>query len=327
MPSQTASPAANAAGAPGEPPRGRDREDDRQRTRRTADPYATAATYGFENPSTATSAPPRASSAPPRRRPRRTAPTASRSRSSPKLMRRPVSVVALEERLVEAGRLRDVVVVEIPVLVLERHVAIEPERSQVGEVLDLVGRVDPRRHGRQRGREQQNKHDELAPATGTRMRVECLHQGRDAPDSLTSCARLKPAWLTIGAIDAAAHGVEHPQTTPSSAVAMRGVEALLEVAEAEEHAEDDEPHPAPPRYCSNRCRMNPRWISSRTPPAIMHDDREDQRVAAGCAACPRADCAATLCSDGANLSDDDEHHDDEDEDGRQHGDAQERFAP
>ena len=98
----------------------------------------------------------------------------------------------------EARRPRDVVVVEIAILVLERHVVVEPERSQVREVLDLVGRIQPRRHGGERGREHQNKNDQLAPRQAQDA-SECLHQGASAR-YLTSCARLKPAWLTIGAM-------------------------------------------------------------------------------------------------------------------------------
>ena len=45
---------------------------------------------------------------------------------------------ALEEGLVESTCLCDAGVVEVLVLVLERHVAIEPERAQVREILHFV---------------------------------------------------------------------------------------------------------------------------------------------------------------------------------------------
>ena len=79
-----------------------------------------------------------------------------------KLGRRPASVVLLEEGRVEALAAADVAIEEVLVLVLERDVVVEPERAQVGEVLNLVRRVDPRRHGGQREHERGDEHQQLA---------------------------------------------------------------------------------------------------------------------------------------------------------------------
>jgi hypothetical protein len=55
----------------------------------------------------------------------------------------------LEKRLVKALGLRDVVLVEVAVLVLERYVTIEPQRSQIREVLDLIRGIEAWGDGRQ----------------------------------------------------------------------------------------------------------------------------------------------------------------------------------
>ncbi len=67
----------------------------------------------------------------------------------------------LQERRVEALSAADVQIVEVLVLVLERDVMVEPERAQVGEVLNLVGRVDPRGDGGQREHERRDEHGQL----------------------------------------------------------------------------------------------------------------------------------------------------------------------
>ena len=71
--------------------------------------------------------------------------------------------LALEKRLVEAFSPGDVALVEVLILVLERHVAVEPQRSEVGEILDLVRRVDARRDRRKRHDEHHCEHAQFAP--------------------------------------------------------------------------------------------------------------------------------------------------------------------
>ena len=58
--------------------------------------------------------------------------------------------LAFEKCLVKLRAAGNARVVEILVLVLEISVVIERERAQPGEVLDFVGRVQPRRDRRQR---------------------------------------------------------------------------------------------------------------------------------------------------------------------------------
>ena len=103
------------------------------------------------------------SPAPRCRPPRRTAPTGSAQPTVAKLMRRPVSVLRSRNVSWNPVRLRDAAIVEVLVFVLERQVPIEPHRSQVGEVLDLVRRVDPCGDGREGQQEQANQKEPLAP--------------------------------------------------------------------------------------------------------------------------------------------------------------------
>ena len=74
--------------------------------------------------------------------------------------------VLLEERRVKPLATADVAVEEVSILVLERHVTVEPERSQVGKILDLVGRVDARRDRWQREHERRDEHGELTSRQG-----------------------------------------------------------------------------------------------------------------------------------------------------------------
>ena len=74
--------------------------------------------------------------------------------------------VLLEERRVKPFATADVAVEEVSILVLERHVTVEPERSQVGKILDLVGSVDARRHRWQREHERRDEHGELTSRQG-----------------------------------------------------------------------------------------------------------------------------------------------------------------
>jgi hypothetical protein len=53
-----------------------------------------------------------------------------------------------EKRLREAAQRVAPLVDEVPVLVVELDVVIEPQRSQEREVLDFVGRVDAEGDGR-----------------------------------------------------------------------------------------------------------------------------------------------------------------------------------
>ena len=84
------------------------------------------------------------------------------------------------------------------------------------------------------------------------------------------------------------------------------------------------PTAPPPRYWRKRCRMKPRWISSRTPPAIIATSRISPRRG-GSAACLRSGFCGTLCSCGAivkstpRTSSRDHEHD------RQQREADDRF--
>ncbi len=89
---------------------------------------------------------------------------------------------------------------KVLILVLERHVVVEPERAQVGEILNLVGRVDPRRDGGQREHERGDEHQQLASRQRQRAGNGIEQMAYCSATNLTSCARLKPAWLTIGAM-------------------------------------------------------------------------------------------------------------------------------
>ena len=112
--------------------------------------------------------------------------------------------LALEEGLVEAGRLRDVAVVEVAVLVLERDVLVELERSQVREVLHLVGRIQPRRDRRQRHDEQEREQPANSRRVSRKKRAEAIQKGDEecylSATCFRICARLNPAWLTTGAM-------------------------------------------------------------------------------------------------------------------------------
>ena len=134
---------------------------------------------------------------------------------------------ALEEGLVEAVGSRDAAIVEMLVLVLEREIAIEPERPQVGEVLDLVGRVDARGDGRQGQQEQAHQENPLAPCRASGDGASdhdyrsILPRAPHVPQvrNFTTCSRLNPACPTIGpAIDRRRRNTE-PQNAPRIAVA------------------------------------------------------------------------------------------------------------
>ena len=157
--------------------------------------------------------------------------------------------LALEERLVEIRRLRDAVIVEIPVLVLERHVVIEPERPQIREILDFVRRVQPGRDGGQRTGEQQ----EQCPSS-RRESIRLTGQSADQSGRayltanaryFRSCARLNAAWLTIGATMLRRTMYRRPQPAPSRPGHDHRVVPLLAVPEPEKDAVDG--HAPPPR--------------------------------------------------------------------------------
>jgi hypothetical protein len=114
----------------------------------------------------------------------------------------PDAGLALEERFVEAVRSRDVVVVEVAVLVLERDVPVEIQRPQIGEILDFVRRIQPRRDCRERDREEQHE-DEQFSRRQAEEAYEAIQQGDPecyrSARNLRIWARLNTAWLTTGA--------------------------------------------------------------------------------------------------------------------------------
>ncbi len=112
----------------------------------------------------------------------------------------------------EALAARDAGVPEVLVLVLERDVVIEPQRSQVGEVLDFVRRVDARRDQRQRHDERGDQHRQLPPHA---QLAHAQPAPASSPKAITSI-RLNEAWLTIGAIDAAARQVDEAPQRPQA---------------------------------------------------------------------------------------------------------------
>ncbi len=100
------------------------------------------------------------------------------------------------------GGLRDVPVVEIPIFVFEGDVAIEVERAEIGEVLDLIRRVEPGGDRREQQREKEREDRELASGQEEKA-AEAIEKGDDrcylSATYFRICARLNPAWLTIGA--------------------------------------------------------------------------------------------------------------------------------
>ena len=118
----------------------------------------TAARYGREKPSTATGAP--------SARKVRAATSATCVEGGPQNRRPNRSEVEpagarfgrqLQEGAVETMRAGNTAVVEIAVLVVEGQIAIEPERTEVREVLDLVRSVETGSDRRQRDEEQEHE--------------------------------------------------------------------------------------------------------------------------------------------------------------------------
>ena len=82
--------------------------------------------------------------------------------------------LALEQRFVEPGVPHGPAVVEVSVLVLERQVVVEPERSQERVVLHFVRRVDSRGDGGKRQREQGDQQPHGPRRTGEPHSVPVL---------------------------------------------------------------------------------------------------------------------------------------------------------
>ena len=131
----------------------------------------------------------------------------------------------------EALAARDARVPEVLVLVLERDVVIEPERSQVGEVLHLVRGVDARRDQRQRDDEGGGQHRELPPHAQ-------LAQAEPEADHLDQVER---GVADHRRDDAAARQVDDAPEHAEQRRDDHHAPALDVVAEAEQEAEAEHP--------------------------------------------------------------------------------------
>src|SRR4029077_13007822 len=136
-------------------------------------------------------------------------------------------------------------IVEVAVLVFERQVAIEPERSQVSEILDLVGGIDSRRHRRERRHEQTDEKNPLR-ARWRRTRQE------PSTMNFATCARLNPACPIIAGSTVRRRRKIAPQNAPSTAVASATSCPCSRCPSPNSALKMINPGIPPPRYCSNR---------------------------------------------------------------------------
>ncbi len=180
----------------------------------------------------------------------------------------------------EGGRFRDLVIVEVLVFVLERHVAIEVQRPQIGEVLHLVGRVQPWRHRRQRHDEEDRERGELAFAEQEEP-ADCFGQGDSMLPQrhvLDDLREVETGMADHRRDDAAAAEVDEAPDRAEGGGGDRGVVALLVMAEAEKRAVDDDSDQTAaeilPEAMDDEAALDLFANAARE----HHDDREDRRV-------------------------------------------------
>ena len=157
----------------------------------------------------------------------------------PKFSRVPVSVASSRNVSVKPLAAPDVAVVEVAVLVLERDVVVEPERPQVGEVLDLVRGVDSRGDRRQHSREDQRsaRCSSRCDSASSRLSVDSSSpEMLSQRDVLHELRQVESGVAHHRRDDAAADEVDEAPDRAEHAGGDRRVVALVDVPEAEHRA-------------------------------------------------------------------------------------------